>query len=368
MRGLLHILRDKDDGVNCFVAGTVASLSFLFVQKERRRSLALYLFARAAQGMYNASKARGWFHFWGSSWQHGDSLLFVASSMWIMYAYIMRPESLPKSFWKFMVETAPIDKNILEAVRRNNRGISIDTEAVSKYIARATHNHGHVPLTANPLIVPCAILHPHTPWCSSQFLFSFRKAFSQTFPLYLSLTLVPSVVLHFKRFRRSPLTLLFDCTTSATRSTAFMATFVSSYMSLICLHRHMFNKDHRSLYAIAGAISSLSVLIERKSRRAELALYAMPRAADTLFFILRDRRWLVDVPYGLETLFALSMGMLLYLHYHERETLSPLLNHAFEVFLPSPSRRNKQKKQTQHKSQEQILQEDTVNESASQSS
>jgi hypothetical protein len=60
LRGLLHHLRQKEDGYNTFAAGTLAGLSFFFVDPSRRRTLALYLFARATEGLYNSSKARGW--------------------------------------------------------------------------------------------------------------------------------------------------------------------------------------------------------------------------------------------------------------------------------------------------------------------
>lgn len=34
-----------------------------------------------------------------------------------MYAYVMCPETLPESYWNFIVRTGPIPKNVLSAVR-----------------------------------------------------------------------------------------------------------------------------------------------------------------------------------------------------------------------------------------------------------
>ena len=42
----------------------------------------------------------------------------------------------------------------------------------------------------------------------------------------------------------------------------------------------------------------MSLLIEKKSRRAELALYTMPRAADSLLLALTQRRWVPSVRFG----------------------------------------------------------------------
>lgn len=52
----------------------------MFLSKERRRTLALYMLARLAQCLYNSLKQQGLFHFWGSDWAYGDALLFALSS------------------------------------------------------------------------------------------------------------------------------------------------------------------------------------------------------------------------------------------------------------------------------------------------
>ena len=58
----------------------IAGLTLLFLSKERRRTLALYMLARLAQCAYNSLKQQGQFHFWGSNWAYGDALLFALSS------------------------------------------------------------------------------------------------------------------------------------------------------------------------------------------------------------------------------------------------------------------------------------------------
>ncbi|KAJ6889132.1 hypothetical protein NC652_030054 [Populus alba x Populus x berolinensis] len=77
---------------------SVAGLSVLALDdSNRRRTLALYLLARVAQCAYNSAKSKNKFHFWGSRWRHGDSLLFSISCAQVMYAFIMHPEELAKS-------------------------------------------------------------------------------------------------------------------------------------------------------------------------------------------------------------------------------------------------------------------------------
>lgn len=61
------------------------------------------------------------------------------------------------------------------------------------------------------------------------------------------------------------------------------------------MHRKVASKDHKFVYWVAGSIAALSVLLEKKTRRGELALYVLPRAGDSLWYILVNRHLLPDV-------------------------------------------------------------------------
>lgn len=90
MRCLLARLTGVDNEKTVMFAGAVASLSILFQHKDSHRTIALYALARVCQSWYNDQKAKGRFHFYGSDWPHGDTLLFALCTAQVMYAYIMR--------------------------------------------------------------------------------------------------------------------------------------------------------------------------------------------------------------------------------------------------------------------------------------
>lgn len=96
----------RDDKYTVMGAGTVAGLSLLFQPADTHRTLALYAWARVAQCWYNTQKASGKWHLWGSDWPHGDSLLFSLCSAQVMYAYAMRPDTLPPPYFQFIVSTS----------------------------------------------------------------------------------------------------------------------------------------------------------------------------------------------------------------------------------------------------------------------
>lgn len=61
------------------------------------------------------------------------------------------------------------------------------------------------------------------------------------------------------------------------------------------MHRKVALKDHKLVYWLGGGIAALSVLLEKKARRGELALYVLPRAGESLWYILVNRRLLPNI-------------------------------------------------------------------------
>ena len=147
--------------------------------------------------------------------------------------------------------------------------------------------------------------------------------------MYTALTFAPALVLRFGRFVREPISSLLRCTRDTFRSTIFLSFFVSGYMGLATGGMRLAcangRKVPRVLWWVAGLLTSASVLIEQKSRRAELGLYVLPRAADSLFRILRDKRYVKSLAHGEAILFAVSVGIITYFHQNERKTVSPMM-------------------------------------------
>lgn len=119
-----------------------------------------------------------------------------------MYAFIMRPESLPKSYQDFIQKTGPVAKPVYKAVRDNCRGLPLDVAALSSYLSKVGKSD-LVKLEEFPSIVPCSIIHPQTNSCFVHNANATSATFRKTFPLYFSLTFVPFVVLHLQKVQYS---------------------------------------------------------------------------------------------------------------------------------------------------------------------
>ncbi|PSS34390.1 Transmembrane protein like [Actinidia chinensis var. chinensis] len=335
LRCLLRKLRKKETPFNVILAGSLAGLSILALDdSNRRRTLALYLLARLAQCAYNSAKSKNKFHLWGSHWRHGDALLFALACAQVMYAFVMRPESLPKSYQDFIQKTGPVARPVYKAVRDCCRGSPVDVSSLSAYLSNKRASN-FVKLEEFPLIIPCSIIHPDTNSCLAHNTNAASATFRKTFPLYFSLTFVPFVVLHLQKFTDAPVRTCWLAVKGAVRSTSFLSAFVGIFQGVICLHRKVASKDHKLVYWVAGGISALSVLLEKKARRGELALYVLPRAGDSLWYILVNRHLLPDIKNAEVALFCLCMGGIMYYLEHEPDTMTPFLRGLIRRFLAS---------------------------------
>lgn len=342
--GLAHYFKERVAAQwRSAIAGFLAGVSLCFMDKSWHRTLALYMSARMAQLAYNFAKLKGYWHFWGSDWAHGDALLFIISSAQVMYAYVMRPETLPNSYYKFIVRQGPIDEVILQAVRDNCRGKAINLPQVLEYVKAKGGDEALAAtqkfLTSDmPRLIPSRALHPQTSSPIKQTLTAFIGTSKRIFPVYLTLALIPSIVLRFSNFVRGPGGVVVRSIQSALQSTAFLSVFCSSYMGVICLQRALIEprkiKDHKLWYYLAGVISSMAILIERKSRRSELALYAFPRAVDSLYMILYDHQLAFRVPQGEVLLFCSAMAAVMWSYENQPNCLSPLVVKLLDRFLP----------------------------------
>ncbi|KAJ3223554.1 hypothetical protein HK099_000975 [Clydaea vesicula] len=329
---LLRFLRKKDDKYNGFIAGAVAGVSLLCEKQDRRVTIAQQILVRGLQSVYNGLKSRELFHF-----HHGDSLIFILGSAQIMYGYAMQPASLPKSFYNFMVKTAPIPEMILGLNRKIVRKIPIENNLEvlnslqEKFKFTKKHLASMETLDLNKVTaLPCAVLHPGMDSCNK---FSFgvvKKVFFQILPVYLSLNFAPMIALKFKSFIQNPMKLATKSFGNACRSSIFLGAFVAGYMYMCCVHRNFINKtglhfENKLLYFLFGVCCSSSIFLEHKNRRSELALYVLPKALDSLYRVMYNRRWMVNIPHFETAMFSLGMGFVISFFQSEPGAMSTMI-------------------------------------------
>ncbi|KJZ80393.1 hypothetical protein HIM_00243 [Hirsutella minnesotensis 3608] len=223
-----------------------------------------------------------------------DPVSFVASCSLIMWAWFYNPDGLPRAYNNWITSAAQVDLRLLYALRRCRQGeLRYGQEnGQAPLLGSMCSDYGLPyergdPVKAIPF--PCDLIHMRkNSTCEGHAWRRFWISWTWSMRTYLPLALA----LQLRRpTKRSP----FTAAVSASRSSTFLATFVTLVYYGICLGRtrvgpHLIGKDVACRNRIDGGICvgigcflcGWSILIETASRRKDMALFVAPRALATL--------------------------------------------------------------------------------------
>ncbi|EED15500.1 integral membrane protein [Talaromyces stipitatus ATCC 10500] len=249
-----------------------------------------------------------------------DAGLFAGSAAVVMWAWFYAPERLPRSYEKWIGEAAQVDGRLIEALRRARRGQFVygkDT-GQAPLLESMCEDYGWPIHWGDPAVtvpIPCEMVHmgcgPNCEWHAlSRFIRSFKFAMLTNLPLQLIL-----------RVRaKQPATTLNRAVKDATRSSTFLALFISLIYYGVCLSRTRLGPKIFSSKTVtpmmwdsglcvgAGCfMCGWSILVETAPRRQEIALFVAPRAAATILPRRYERKYLMRE----QIAFALSAAVLL---------------------------------------------------------
>ncbi|KAK4054862.1 hypothetical protein OIV83_000786 [Microbotryomycetes sp. JL201] len=265
--------------------------------------LTLFMFVRASdvfvRFIYEISAvATGrWGRFVEFFADRGDAWVFWLSCWRIMHCWFYAPHRLPPSYNRWILALARMNPGLLRLLQfaRNNeyvygqkpnaevmamcvnlaKGYGRDVREVSpEHIKRLDCSFVHGKIGAGP--------------CEVNAIMRFLYAFRDCMFIYLPVHAVPQLLFNWKNIVKNPTSSAIRVLTGASRSSAFLATFVASIYAAVCLVRTRLPLvlpnvpqqfwDSGACVGLGCFVCGLSVLIENKRRRKEMALYVAPRA------------------------------------------------------------------------------------------
>lgn len=228
---------------------------------------------------------------------HGDTLVFWLACWKIMWSFFYAPHVLPPGYSKWIMQLARLDPRLLQLLRfaRSGRyvyGRDADAEVarVCEGIAKA---NGRPLASVHPLHarrIDCALVHGRVGrgTCEQNAVKRWVRAFVDSLVIYLPVHAIPQLLFNLSRVLARPSSSLARILLAASRSSAFLATFVASIYASVCLVRTRLPQlvssvpqqplDSGLCVMLGCAVCGFSVLIENKRRRREMALYVAPRA------------------------------------------------------------------------------------------
>ena len=246
-----------------------------------------------------------------------DPVSFVASCSLIMWAWFYAPDSLPRAYNKWITSAAHVDIRLIEALRRFHHGelrYGEDTGLAPLLCGMAKDynlpEEWGDPAKREPF--PCEIVHMgRGPSCEyhawRRWLLSWKWSMYTYLPLALALQL-----------RNPNRWSLFTAVKSGSRSSAFLATYITLFYYGVCLGRSRVGPkilgQHRAAcqridsgvcVGVGCFLCGWSVLIETASRRKDMALFVAPRAMATLL----PRRYPMDQQWRETLAFAASTAV-----------------------------------------------------------
>jgi hypothetical protein len=102
-------------------------------------------------------------------------------------------------------------------------------------------------------------------------------AWGRALSVYLPVYLLPAALVHRQALLKRPLPILSKCLQGVARSSLFLSSYISLAFGGACLGHRVTGRSTGAVLAGFTWVGGLATLLEKKSRRMELALYVMSR-------------------------------------------------------------------------------------------
>ncbi|KAF9104908.1 hypothetical protein BGX29_001040 [Mortierella sp. GBA35] len=270
------------------------------------------------------------------------TVLMASTSSVNIYATIIESDTVPKSYWKFLMHHTGMPQKfgilvypLMDGVRSQFsllRDLSAGAENIGIPAGITSRDFVSANISPNlatvyPSVIHhnfqlCALLHPTTQ-CSGHAADVVTGEFRRTFKMYSTLNIILALVFQHKRLTTQPKEVVQRFIISTTRSSLFLTISHGIAMYSLCLMRRIFKKERTFLYLVNGFFAGgLGVLFEQPGRRMELALYCLPRALETGWRILLKRGLVRRILHWDITLFSASMGVMMTIYQNDPSVIN----------------------------------------------
>lgn len=358
------LVRKRTSRWHSALAGAVSGgLAVLWEKQSRRTVFAQQVFVRGLQGTYNSFSDK-----WGFSIPYGAVIVFSLSCGQIMYAFFLRPDTLPRSYvnWIQAASRAPPDvfKLNIKAVREH----VMDVPLLDRIIAMPEVTSRNLPTLLAlreravagapdlPHYLPCYGLHPDVNNCWAAALTKFTRSARWMLPIYSALHFLPAILFRWKMLRADPAHVLGRASVGSMRSSAFLGAFVVLCQAVFCIKHALYERImaaplssplrrllpqrlinvliFRYTWWLCGLSTGLALLIEDERRRAELAMYVLPKGLESLWVAARGQGLVRSTGnWGEVALTGLGMGMVMTIYQNDPQHLSGLIRKVLYQFI-----------------------------------
>ncbi|KAJ3044701.1 hypothetical protein HDV00_001105 [Rhizophlyctis rosea] len=305
-----------------FLAGTISSaLALLTLEPDRRSDFAVFTAIRALDSFislhYPTVKPKLHRYLPAGLLDNMDTLVFALCSMEIMFSWVYVPQALPRTYVKWITKMSNMDPRLLRAKRLFRSGELKYGDRVGDpgFLMDLAEELGLERRFGDPAngLIPCVVAHGGVEGCVEHKGVVWRRGFLDALKVYIPGHILPALLFHRRRLLHYPIQTLRHVLISILRSSAFLASYITVLWTFICLCRNSIGRD-----TIAGPIlgsfgSGLTLLLEKKERRREVAVYCVPKAVESCVWRVTGGKGVGGKWAGVGEVggFAVAMGYLL---------------------------------------------------------
>ncbi|CAO3674739.1 unnamed protein product [Rhizopus stolonifer] len=312
----------------------------------RTLDLTFFVLVRALDVLVHRMYESSWVRRKVPQWmlEYGNIFVFMMASTEIIFSWFYEPHRLPKSYANWITNMSGVDGRILKALRVIRSGEWIYGKNTGlEYLLGDYCDKLEIPRTyGDPLSgrINCVVIHEGGLWgCEVNAMYRFAKGFIKIFPVYLAVHLTPPLIFKTSRLTKNPIGSLFHILAASVRSSTFLGTYIGIIWYCICLVRTRIGHQvlginqtrlDDTLGPLTGSmLCGLSLLIENKHRRGEMALYVVPRAlfsvTGRILSPLKKQRWwdLFGSKLAEDIVFATSLMVVINSLYKDKEMVRP---------------------------------------------
>lgn len=182
--------------------------------------------------MANAKPSLGWLHTLLAPTRaaHGDVALMCVAIAQILYSFLLRPETLPRSYIHFLGKHAGQEAHFYEGMRElveRNRTAGAPAAPLSAFRGVPGREGLAVKTT-------CDMLGPGHD-CNHHAVTYVRSAWLRALPVYLPVYLIPAIFVHRTKLLRDPLPILWKVAHGVARSSLFLSSCIGLAWRGACL-------------------------------------------------------------------------------------------------------------------------------------
>lgn len=335
--GLLFSKDNVSRGQRTIFSGLVAALSILWLPEADRFTFSIFVAIRGAEVLANYVVDAGLI----PSLPHHDTCLSAAASGVVIWAWLHNTVNLDLSYRRFLDVHGGQQQatQILWDHWHSRKSVAVlaaDAATAAQNALRKAQ--GVPPIDWNNVKSICEVLHPKHSHISYFFHF-FKGAYLRALPVYLPVYIAQTVLFRLKHLIRHPVEGLSVFASNVARSSLFLALYCSMCWTAACAGSQIVPKS-QGITVLAGMAGGSCVLIERKSRRIELALFVLSHAVKVMGRTGVMWGVLPTVPQGMlsTTLFCLGMAIIMHSYVERPGMMRKTYLGLFEFFFGSGKR------------------------------